>query len=152
MDDDLRSIQGVRDLIRNSKEALQALSAWSQQDIDRLVRTVVETCQPKAEYLAKLAVDGIVGYSVVPLRAAFVAGIILALFSFLLFLHVLYAYVCDEAVSGWTTIMVCLSLFGGTQLIMLGVMGEYLGRIYTEVKNRPLYLLKNDGNEEKSHV
>ena len=57
MDDDLRSIQGVRDLIRNSKEALQALSAWSQQDIDRLVRTVVETCQPKAEYLAKLAVD-----------------------------------------------------------------------------------------------
>jgi dolichol-phosphate mannosyltransferase len=60
--------------------------------------------------------------------------------------------VCDEAVSGWTTIMVCLSLFGGTQLIMLGVMGEYLGRIYTEVKNRPLYLLKNDGNEEKSNV
>ena len=102
--------------------------------------------------MAKLAVDGIVGYSVVPLRAAFVAGIILALFSFLLFLHALYAYVCDEAVSGWTTIMVCLSLFGGTQLIMLGVMGEYLGRIYTEVKNRPLYLLKNDGNEEKSHV
>jgi len=102
--------------------------------------------------MAKLAVDGIVGYSVVPLRAAFVAGIILALFSFLLFLHVLYAYVCDEAVSGWTTIMVCLSLFGGTQLIMLGVMGEYLGRIYTEVKNRPLYLLKNDGNEEKSNV
>ena len=39
--------------------------------------------------------------------------------------------------------MVCLSLFGGTQLIMLGIMGEYLGRIYTEVKNRPLYLLKN---------
>ena len=102
--------------------------------------------------MAKLAVDGIVGYSVVPLRAAFVAGIILALFSFLLFLHVLYAYVCDEAVSGWTTIMVCLSLFGGTQLIMLGVMGEYLGRIYTEVKNRPLYLLKNNESEEKRNV
>ena len=101
--------------------------------------------------MAKLAVDGIVGYSVVPLRAAFVAGIILALFSFLLFLHVLYAYICDEAVSGWTTIMVCLSLFGGTQLIMLGVMGEYLGRIYTEVKNRPLYLLKkNDVDEQGS--
>jgi len=95
--------------------------------------------------MVKLAVDGIVGYSVVPLRAAFVAGLLFALLSFFLLLHALYVYVCDEAVSGWTTIMVCMSLFGGTQLIMLGIMGEYLGRIYTEVKNRPLYLVKNDG-------
>jgi len=93
--------------------------------------------------MAKLAVDGIVGFSVVPLRAAFVAGLLSAVLSFFLLLHVLYVYICDDVVSGWTTIMVCLSLFGGTQLIMLGIMGEYLGRIYTEVKNRPLYLLKN---------
>jgi len=98
--------------------------------------------------MVKLAVDGIVGYSVVPLRAAFVAGILFALLSFLLLLHALYVYVCDEAVSGWTTIMVCMSLFGGTQLIILGIMGEYLGRIYTEVKNRPLYLVKNGGREK----
>ena len=96
--------------------------------------------------MVKLAVDGIVGYSVVPLRAAFVAGLLFAMLSFFLLLHALYVYVCDEAVSGWTTIMVCMSLFGGTQLIMLGIMGEYLGRIYTEVKNRPLYLVKNDGD------
>ncbi len=99
--------------------------------------------------MVKLAVDGIVGYSVVPLRAAFVAGLLFAVLSFLLLLHVLYVYICDEVVSGWTTIMVCMSLFGGTQLIMLGIMGEYLGRIYTEVKNRPLYLIKNK-EEDKS--
>ena len=57
MDDDLRSIQGVRDLIRNSEKALEALSVWSQQDIDRLVKNVMEACQKKAEYLAKLAVE-----------------------------------------------------------------------------------------------
>lgn len=94
--------------------------------------------------MAKLAVDGIVGYSVMPLRAAFVVGMLFALLSLCLLLHALYVYLCGEAVSGWTTIMVCMSLFGGTQLIMLGIMGEYLGRIYTEVKNRPLYQLKND--------
>lgn len=98
--------------------------------------------------MAKLAVDGIVGYSVVPLRAAFVAGLLFALLSFCLLLHALYVYICDEAVSGWTTIMVCMSLFGGMQMIMLGIMGEYLGRIYTEVKNRPLYQVNND-NEVK---
>ena len=98
--------------------------------------------------MVKLAVDGIVGYSVVPLRAAFVAGLLFAVLSFLLLLHVLFVYICDEVVSGWTTIMVCMSLFGGTQLIILGIMGEYLGRIYTEVKNRPLYLVKNNGGKD----
>ena len=44
--------------------------------------------------------------------------------------------------------MVCMSLFGGAQLIILGIMGEYLGRIYTEVKNRPLYLIKNQEVEK----
>ena len=91
--------------------------------------------------MVKLAVDGIVGYSVVPLRAAFVAGLLFAVLSFLLLLHVLFVYICDEVVSGWTTIMVCMSLFGGTQLIILGIMGEYLGRIYTEVKNRPDFIV-----------
>lgn len=94
--------------------------------------------------MMKLAVDGIVGYSVVPLRAAFGAGILCALLSVCLLLHALYVYINGEAVSGWTTIIVCMSLFGGTQLIILGIMGEYLGRVYTEVKNRPLYLIKNE--------
>ena len=57
MDDDLRSIQGVRDQIRSSKKALEALSTWSQQDIDRLVKNVMEHCHKQAEYLAKLAVE-----------------------------------------------------------------------------------------------
>ena len=57
MDDDLRSIQGVRDQIRSAKTALEALSTWSQQEIDRLVKNVMEACQQKAEYLARLAVE-----------------------------------------------------------------------------------------------
>ena len=57
MDDDLRSIQGVRDLIRNSEKALEVLSGWSAGDIDRLVKGVMEACAARAEYLAKLAVE-----------------------------------------------------------------------------------------------
>ena len=98
--------------------------------------------------MVKLAVDGIVGYSVLPLRTAFAMGIFLAVLSCCFMLHALYVYINGEAVSGWTTIMVCMSLFGGAQLIILGIMGEYLGRIYTEVKNRPLYLIKNQEVEK----
>ena len=98
--------------------------------------------------MVKLAVDGIVGYSVLPLRTAFIMGIFLAFLSVCFTVHALYVYINGEAVSGWTTIMVCMSLFGGAQLIILGIMGEYLGRIYTEVKNRPLYLIKNQEVEK----
>jgi dolichol-phosphate mannosyltransferase len=93
--------------------------------------------------MMKLAVDGIVGYSVVPLRFTFVAGMLFALLSFCLLVHALFVYFCYETVSGWTTIIVFMSIFAGIQLIILGIIGEYLGRIYTEVKNRPLYQLKN---------
>jgi dolichol-phosphate mannosyltransferase len=47
-------------------------------------------------------------------------------------------------VTGWTTIMVCVVLFSGVQLMILGIMGEYIGRIFKEVKNRPLYLTREE--------
>ena len=94
--------------------------------------------------MISFALDGILAYSVQPLRAAFYVGICSALLAVLLFLHVLYETLRGETVAGWSTIVVCSLFFGGMQMMMLGVCGEYIARILQEVKNRPLYLISSD--------
>ena len=90
------------------------------------------------------ALDGILAYSVQPLRAAFYVGILSAVLAVVLFLHVLFETLRGETVAGWSTIVVCSLFFGGMQMMMLGVCGEYIARILQEVKNRPLYLIAYD--------
>ena len=94
--------------------------------------------------MISFALDGILAYSVQPLRVAFYVGICSALLAILLFLHVLYETLRGETVAGWSTIVVCSLFFGGMQMMMLGVCGEYIARILQEVKNRPLYLIASD--------
>ena len=94
--------------------------------------------------MISFALDGILAYSVQPLRAAFYVGVFSALLAVLIFLHVLYETLSGETVPGWSTIVVCSLFFGGMQLMMLGICGEYIARILQEVKNRPLYLIAYD--------
>lgn len=102
--------------------------------------------------MLKLATDGVVGFSVLPLRGAFYMGLLFALLSFMLVCHALWEYLHNQTVPGWTTITVALSLFGGIQLMIMGIIGEYVGRIFTEVKNRPLYIVKRDRDGEKDEA
>lgn len=106
------------------------------------------------------ALDGITAYSKMPLRFAFYLGIIFGLFSILLTGHVMYIkWFTDEAVPGWATLSVSISLLGGIQLMGLGIIGEYVGRIFEEVKQRPLYFVRekpnildiNEKNKEKKN-
>ncbi len=93
--------------------------------------------------LVKLAFDGITSFSTAPLRLASYLGFVIALFSFGEIAYALFAkYYLRIKLEGWTTIVVLCSFIGGIQLIILGVIGEYIGRIYVEVQNRPLYILK----------
>ena len=96
------------------------------------------------------AVDGILTNSTTPLRAAFYAGIFAGIAGIILILHVLYAYLTGAVVPGWTTLTILVSFFGAVNLVGLGIIGEYIGRIYEESKNRPLYWLSGDtGSTEK---
>lgn len=89
------------------------------------------------------ALDGITAYSKLPLRFAFYLGVFFGLVSFSLTLHVLYIKLfTDEALPGWATTVFSTSLLGGIQLMGLGIIGEYIGRIFEEVKQRPLYLVR----------
>lgn len=95
--------------------------------------------------LVGLGLAGLTAFSVWPLRTVIAMGTVLALaaLGYGAYLTVMYL-LHGHDVSGWTTIVVSLMLFAGIQLLSLGVVAEYVGRIYEEVKGRPLYLVKRD--------
>ncbi len=96
------------------------------------------------------ALDGITAYSKLPLRFAFYIGLLFALISFMLSMHVVYIKIfTPEAVPGWATISASILLLGGLQLLGLGIIGEYVGRIFEEVKQRPLYLVRVELKQEQ---
>ena len=98
--------------------------------------------------MISFALDGILAYSVQPLRAGLYVGLMSALLAVVLFLHVLFETLRGETVPGWSTIVVCSLFFGGMQMMMLGVCGEYIARILQEVKDRPLYLIACDNRPQ----
>ncbi len=95
--------------------------------------------------LVRLSLDGLTAFTTWPLRAVSLAGFALAMLAFLYGGYLTLANLLyGHDVSGWTTIVVSLMLFAGIQLVSLGVVGEYVGRIVEEVKARPLYVVKRE--------
>jgi glycosyltransferase involved in cell wall biosynthesis len=93
--------------------------------------------------LLRLGFDGLTAFTTLPLRAVSTLGFMLALIAFVYGGYLTAKYlVYGGDVSGWTTIVVSLMLFAGIQMVALGVVGEYVGRVFEEVKARPLYLVK----------
>lgn len=90
------------------------------------------------------AMDGIITNSTLPLRVAFYLGVFAAIAGILLILHVLYCVMMDKAVPGWATMTILIAIFGSLNLMGLGIIGEYLGRMFEETRNRPLYWLSDD--------
>lgn len=89
--------------------------------------------------LISLALEGITSFSVKPVRLIFVAGLIFVLLSVLLFAYVIWGLVVGKSVAGWPSVILSIWLVGGLLMIGLGVVGEYIGKIYLEVKDRPRY-------------
>ena len=96
------------------------------------------------------AMDGILTNSTTPLRAAFYAGVVSGVIGILLILHVLYSYLVGNTVPGWATMTILIAFFGSANLVGLGIIGEYIGRIYEETKDRPLYWISGDTNDRKN--
>jgi dolichol-phosphate mannosyltransferase len=94
-----------------------------------------------------LAIDGIISFSTVPLRLATYIGILSAFIALFMILLVLYWRLSEpfSPIIGYTLITISMFFLGSVQLICIGILGEYIGRIYEEVKGRPLYTLKETG-------
>jgi len=91
--------------------------------------------------LIAMALDGITSYSIVPLRMVAVLGFLMAFFGFLIGIEtVIEKIVWNTSPNGWATFIILMSVFGGIQLLCLGIIGEYIGQLYKEVKARPKYI------------
>jgi glycosyltransferase involved in cell wall biosynthesis len=107
---------------------------------DRAERHAGDTNYPLGKML-RLAFDAVTGFSTAPLRFASHAGLALTGVSLLLFVYILIGWMSGSAVQGWTSTMLVTVFLGAVQMFVLGMIGEYLGRMYVEVKRRPLYLV-----------
>lgn len=111
-------------------------------EYDRLPRMAGETKYPYSK-LFSLAWQGITSFSIAPLRIITTIGVVVFLISFLISGWALFAYFFSgTAVPGWTSVVVPMYLLGGIQLLCLGIIGEYLAKIFKEVKQRPLYIIE----------
>lgn len=91
------------------------------------------------------SLDGIMAFSTMPLAMSSFMGILFCLLSFLLIIFIVVrAAVFGDPVAGWPSLVCIISLIGGVQMFFIGVVGQYLAKMYMEVKNRPIYLVKEE--------
>jgi glycosyltransferase involved in cell wall biosynthesis len=99
--------------------------------------------------LFNLAIDGITSFTNVPLRISTVIGFLVSLFAFLYMVYVfIKALIWGDPVQGYPTLVILILFLGGIQLLSIGIIGEYIGRIYNETKNRPDYIVREFNNEK----
>lgn len=96
--------------------------------------------------LLSFAAEGITSLSVAPLRLITITGFFIFICSILAIFYILIAKLLGGTLQGWTSLIITISFFGGAQMLALGVIGEYVGKIYNEVKNRPKFII-----EEKTY-
>jgi len=146
----------VADQLRTMREKdrfVRGLVSWiglKQTDVvyHRDSRFAGETKYPYRKMI-RFALDGITSFSTVPLRMASWLGWAVSCLAFLYMLSVPIQWLFDITVPGFSTIMVAVLFIGGVQLISIGIIGEYIGRIFTEIKPRPMYVVDEVlGDEE----
>lgn len=99
--------------------------------------------------LFSLAIDGITSFTNTPLRISTIIGMLISLGAFIYMIYVFFkAIFFGEPVQGYPTIVILILFLGGIQLLSLGIIGEYIGRIYNETKNRPNYIVREFNNEK----
>lgn len=110
---------------------------------DRNERFAGESKYPLKKMLA-FAFDGITSFSVTPIRLISGIGFLMFLFSFVIAIYILVNKFIGNTTSGWSSLMISIWFIGGLQLVALGLIGEYIGKIYKEVKARPKYIIEKN--------
>jgi glycosyltransferase involved in cell wall biosynthesis len=154
-----------------SRRALEALSEY--KEVNLFLRGIVPLIGYKSDYvyydrherfageskyplkkMISFAVDGITSFSVKPLKIISNLGILVSILSIFGLIYALISHFTGNAVSGWTAIVCSIWLLGGIQMLCLGVVGTYVGKIYSEVKGRPRFKIETllDDNTEEQKI
>ena len=96
--------------------------------------------------MLNFALDGITSFSVKPLRLITTSGLVFMLVSFLAIIYALVEFISGDVIRGWTSLLISVWFIGGAILTAVGIIGEYVGKIYKEVKRRPRYLIEKEVN------
>ena len=115
---------------------------WTTVTYERAERFAGESKYPLKKMLA-FAADGITSFSVKPIRMVFSLGVVVFLVSLVMLIYALVAKLTGHTSAGWTSLMGSIWLIGGIQLLSLGVVGEYVGKIYKETKHRPRFIIES---------
>ena len=132
--------------MRETHRFLRGMVAWvgfpqTAVEYERHARVAGSTKYPVSKML-RLAWTAAISFSPVPLRLSFLLGVIISLVGFTQGIHAIVDKMFGfYTVPGWTSLMVVLCLIGGAVLVSIGVLGEYVGRIFEEIKSRPLYIV-----------
>jgi dolichol-phosphate mannosyltransferase len=113
---------------------------------DRDERFAGETKYPLKKMI-RFALDALTGFSSAPLKLASHAGLALSVGSVILILYIAYAWIAGRSIPGWTSLMLVVVVLGAVQMFVLALMGEYIGRLYNEAKQRPLYIVQEVAGE-----
>ncbi|PFA99861.1 glycosyltransferase [Priestia megaterium] len=152
---DRRSVNALMEM-RETQRYTKGLFSWigyNKKEIlyDRDPR-VAGTTKWNYYKLLDLAIEGITSFSTAPLRFSALIGIVISIFAFIyMFIIIGKTVLFGESVIGYPSLMSVILFIGGIQLLSLGIIGEYLGRIFNETKNRPLYLV-NEYNDDRVMV
>ncbi len=146
-----RSVCDAMKKINERNRFVRGIISWlgfNQGEVmyERDKRLAGETKYPLKKML-KFALDGVLSFSFKPLKLATILGVLASAAGFIYLLYALYQkFFTDSTVAGWTSLVTLILIFNGLVLIMLGIIGEYIGRIYDETKNRPLYVIRESVN------
>ena len=121
---------------------------WTTVEYERAERFAGESKYPLKKMLA-FAFDGITSFSIKPIRLITSLGVGISGISIILLIWAIVTKILGGTVAGWSSLMVSIWFIGGIQLLCLGVVGEYIGKIYAETKHRPLFIIENILNEKK---
>lgn len=146
------ALRSMREVERNTK----GMYSWIGFHKKGITYEQQQRQQGKSKWslmaLLNLALNGFTSYTTAPLRMASVMGLLVSLVAFIYLIYiVVVTNVYGEPVQGYPTIMVTVLFLGGVQLLSLGIIGEYLGRVFNEVKGRPGYFI-NSYNGTRDHV
>ncbi len=123
----------------------------AQVSYDRAERFAGKSKYPLKKMLA-FAADGITSLSIKPIRFITVLGLVIFLISLVMLLYTFISWLCGRAIAGWTSTVASIWLIGGIQLLSLGVIGEYIGKIYNETKHRPRFLVQEYLTDEEERT